>query len=407
MASPARIHAELIGFLRQHCPARDQRHLVLLAWMVAGLALSETVCFDRWKTRLPLAHCLAASWQRRCQRWLANSRIDVQALYGPLILWAIQHWQKPGHTLHLALDTTMLWNRFCVVVLSVVVHGRAIPLLWQTLEHPSASVSASVSIALLKKADRLLAGFELITLLADRAFPCDQLIAWLCSRPRWNYVMRLRGDTEIHGTAAPLGCQVRRLRLQRGECRGFRGVRLWADASQTVNLVIAHPTGLPVEEPWYLVSNAAPSLDLVWSYAQRFCCEQLFRDQKSGVFQLESSGLRDPQRIDRLLLVVAIAVLAGSLQGYAVSLAGLRRQVDPHWKRGMSFLRIGLAALQMAVADVTTRLMDWLPIPIQELEPCVPSRRARRRQAQAWFSTIEMPPRLRSASDHTPLLAVT
>lgn len=407
MASPARIHAELIGFLRQHCPARDQRHLVLLAWMVAGLSLSETVCFDRWKTRLPLGYCLAASWQRRCQRWLANSRIDVQALYGPLILWAIQYWQNPGHTLHLALDTTVLWNRFCVVVVSVVAHGRAIPLLWQTLEHPSASVSASVSIALLEKADQLLGDFRAITVLADRAFPCDELIAWFGGRSHWNYVMRLRGDTEIHGTAAPLGCKVRRLHLRRGQCRGFRGVRLWADGTQTVNLVIAHPTGLPVEESWYLISNAEPSLDLVWSYAQRFCCEQLFRDQKSGVFQLESSGLREPERIDRLLLVVAIAVLAGSLQGYAVSLAGLRRQVDPHWKRGMSFLRIGLAALQMAMSDAAARLMDWLPIPIQELEPCVPSRRARRRQAQAWFSTIEMPPRLRSASDHTPLLAVT
>ena len=49
MASPARIHAELIGFLRQHCPVRDHRHLVLLAWMVTGLFLSETVCFDHWK----------------------------------------------------------------------------------------------------------------------------------------------------------------------------------------------------------------------------------------------------------------------------------------------------------------------------------------------------------------------
>ena len=173
MASRAQLHAELIGFLRQHCPVRDRRHLVLLGWMVVGLLLSETVCFDRWKTRLPLAHCLAASWQRRCQRWLANGRIDVEVLYGPLVLWAIQQWQNPGHTLHLALDTTMLWNRFCVVVVSVVVHGRAIPLLWQTLEHPSASVSASVSIALLEKADQLLAGFESITLLADRAFPCD------------------------------------------------------------------------------------------------------------------------------------------------------------------------------------------------------------------------------------------
>jgi len=405
--SQARLHCELTGFLRQHCPIPDQRHLVLLGWMVAGLLLSETICFDRWKTRLPLAHCLASSWQRRCQRWLSNRRIDVEAFYGPLILWAIQHWQNPGQPLLLALDTTMLWNRFCVVVVSVVAHGRAIPLLWQTLEHPSASVSASVSIALLEKADQLLSGFGAVTLLADRAFPCDELIAWFKSRPRWSYIMRLRGDTEIHGTAAPLGCQVRKLQLRRGQCRGFRGVRLWADGSQSVNLVIAHPTGLLVEEPWFLISNLAPDLDLVWSYEKRFCCEQLFRDQKSGVFHLADSGLRDPARIDRLLLVVAIAVLASSLQGYALSLAGLRRQVDPHWKRGMSFLRIGLAALQMAVADATARLMDWLPIPIQELEPCVPSRKARRRQARAWFSTVEMPPRTRTATDHTPLLDVT
>lgn len=404
MASRAQLHADLTGFLRQHCPARDRRHLLLLAWMVAGLLLSETVCFDRWKARLPMAHCLAASWQRRCQRWLANTRIDVEALYGPLIRWAIQYWQKPGHSLHLALDTTVLWNRCCVVVLSVVCHGRAIPLLWQTLEHPSASVSAEVVIALLQRAGRLLADFGAITVLADRGFPSAELLRWFEGRPRWRYVMRLRGDAEIHGTAAPLGCQVRRLRLRRGECRGFRGVRLWADRTQPVNLLLAHPTGLPVEEPWYLISNAELSLDLVWSYAQRFCCEQLFRDQKSGIFQLASSGLREPERIDRLLLVVAIAVLAGSLQGYALSLAGLRRQVDPHWKRGMSFLRIGLAALQMNATDAAARLMAWLPIPRQTLEPCIPSRKARRQQAQVWFSRVELPPR--PATPHTPQLAV-
>ena len=105
--------------------------------------------------------------------------------------------------------------------------------------------------------------------------------------------------------------------------------------------------------------------------------------------------------------MIAIAVLASSLQGYALSLASLRRQVVPHWARGMRFLHIGRAALQMAAADVAARLMDWLPIPLQELEPCIPSRINRRRQAQARFSMIEMPPRLRSAADHTPLLAVT
>jgi hypothetical protein len=79
---------------------------------------------------------------------VTNRGIDAEALYGPLVLWSLQQWQKPGHTLHLALDTTVLWNRFCVVVLSVVCHSRAIPLLWQTLVHPSASVSAEVEITL-------------------------------------------------------------------------------------------------------------------------------------------------------------------------------------------------------------------------------------------------------------------
>ena len=147
----------------------------------------------------------------------------------------------------------------------------------------SASVSAAVSIGLLEKADRLLAGFGAITLLADRALLCAELLGWLEKQPSWTSVMRLPGDTEIHGTAAPLGCQVRRLRLRRGQCRGFRNVRLWADGSHTANLLLAHPTGLAVEEPWYLISNAEPALDLVWSYGRCFCCEQLFRDQKSGL----------------------------------------------------------------------------------------------------------------------------
>jgi hypothetical protein len=386
------LQSELIGLLRQHGRFCDQRHLVLLAWMVAGLLLSQTVCFDRWKDVLPLGRCLAASWQRRCQRWLANDRIEIEPLYGPLVLWALQNWQKPGQRLHLALDTTMVWNRYCVVVISAVCHGRAVPLLWTTLEHPSASVSAEVSIAVLDRADQLLADFDAITLLADRAFPSAELLTWFETKPRWQYVMRLRGDTLVHGTAAPMGCEVRRLRLPRGHCRGFQGVQLWAEGSQRANLLLAHPTGLAIEEPWYLVTNAPLQLDLVWSYAKRFWCEELFRDQKSGLFQLASSGLRHPERIDRLLLVVAIAVLVSSLQGFAISISGQRRQVDAHWQRGMSFVRIGLKWLQQSVSNLRYRLRAWAPIPLRQLEPCIPSRGVQRRRKQPWFTRIELPP---------------
>jgi hypothetical protein len=286
--------------------------------------------------------------------------------------------RESGKALHLALDTTMLCNRTCVVVVSIVVHDRAIPLVWRTLEHPSARISAELSIAMLQQVDRILANYSLIILLSGRGFLSAELLSWFNDQPRWSDGMCLCSDTWIQGEAAPLGCKVRRLRLPRRHFRSFQKVSIWTGVSHKSNLALAHPTGLPVDEPWFRISNAAPTLDLVWSYAQRFCCEQLFRDQKSGLFQLECSGLRELKRIDRLLLVVAIAVLASSPQSSALSLEGLRRQVDPHWRRGMSFVRIGLASLQQFVANAMTTIQAWLPIPLQQLEACIPSRELHR-----------------------------
>jgi hypothetical protein len=310
-----------------------------------------------------MAHGLAASWQRRCQRWLGNSRIDVGRNDGTLILWALQQWKNASQRLHLALDTSTLWNRYRIVYISIVVHGRAIPLVWRTLVHPSASISAGISIEMLKQADQMLADFGPITLLADRDFPSADLLSWFDDQPRWTTMMRICSDTWINGTAAPMGCEVRRLQLPRGHFRNFQDGRIWVSGEQKTNLLLAYPTGVPVDEPWTLIRYAHTSLDLVWSYTQRFCCEQLFRDQKSGLFQLESNGLRDPEHIDRLLLVVAFAVLVGSLQGYAISFSGLRRQVDPHGQRSMSFVRIGLASLQQFVANASATLhtKSWRP----------------------------------------------
>jgi hypothetical protein len=394
MASHTQLHTEVLSLLRQHCSFRDQRHMTMLASMVAAMTLSQTVVFECWRDYLPLGKCLAASWQRRCQRWFSNVRIDVSAIYGPLIIWAMQQWQKPDKVLHLALDTTMLWNSHCVVMLSCVCHGRAIPVLWTTLEHSSASVSAEVVISLLQKADQLLQGFGTIMVLADRGFPSNDLLSWFDDKPRWKFLMRLKSDTIAYGIGAPLGCEVRKVRLGKGLCRGFRNAQIWTRDSRRVNLLLARPTGLSTNDPWYLVTSAELCLDLVWTYGHRFCCEQLFRDQKSGVFQLESSRIRDPERLNRLLLVLSIGVLIGSLQGFAVSLSGQRNQVDAHWERCLSFLRIGLSWMQQCVADSSKTLLAWAPIPLRKLESCIPSQSSQQNQQLPWFSKVDLPPPL-------------
>ena len=120
MDSHARLHAGLIAFLRQHGPACDEHHLVLLGWMVTGLLLSQTVCFDPWKRSIPLNRCLPE--QQTAEPFRCSGR---------------------------------------------------------RLSNPSASVSAEVVIALLQRAERLLVGVPAITVLADRAFPTADLLRWL------------------------------------------------------------------------------------------------------------------------------------------------------------------------------------------------------------------------------------
>ncbi len=63
-----------------------------------------------------------------------------------------------------------------------------------------------------------------------------------------------------------------------------------------------------------------------------------------------------PQRLDRLFLVVAKA--AASI---------------PHGQRGLGFVRIGLKWLQQCGAYIAKALLAWAPIPLRNLEPCIPS----------------------------------
>lgn len=77
--------------------------------------------------------------ERRWSRLLSNERIGVADLYVPLVLVVLSGWQP--HLLALALDTTVLWNRYCMIHLSLVCCGRAVPLLWRVLELEHATVA--------------------------------------------------------------------------------------------------------------------------------------------------------------------------------------------------------------------------------------------------------------------------
>ena len=61
---------------------------------------------------------------------------------------------------------------------------------------------------------------------------------------------------------------------------------------------------------------------------ERFQIEEGFLDEKSGLFELEASKLRDVKSLERLVMVISVAMLLLVSEGLDVVERGDRRRVD-------------------------------------------------------------------------------
>ena len=128
----SRLYNTIIKILSQHKKWLDVRHRVVLAWMIVGVIKSGKIGIPEWIPYVESRAQYAQSTQRRFQRWLYNDRIDVNSLYGPLIQKALAEWGD--YALYLALDTSRLFGDYCLIRISVVFRGRAVPVVWKVLE---------------------------------------------------------------------------------------------------------------------------------------------------------------------------------------------------------------------------------------------------------------------------------
>ena len=98
------------------------------------------------------------------------------------------------------------------------------------------------------------------------------------------------------------------------------------------------------------------------AYSLRMSIEQSFRDDKSGGFDLEHTRLHHAQRIDHLLLAMAIATLWCHELGEFVLQQGessARCLVDPALERTLSLFQLGLRWLKRFLATGLHFLSDF------------------------------------------------
>jgi len=181
---------------------------------------------------------------RRCRRWLDNDQIEVHTLYGPLLQQALIGWVDK--TLSVALDTSMVWNTSCLVRLSVISRGRAVPVVWCVLEHCSAMVAYDVYQAFLEKANMLMPCACKVVFLADRGCTDTELLRHL-KRLGWHCRLRIKANFGMYRPGHG-GFQVRAIALGCGHARFWHGVWLTRKRCGPVHLAVARP--LASDEYW-------------------------------------------------------------------------------------------------------------------------------------------------------------
>ena len=336
MKHASRLYDGLQTFVSQSAWA-DLRHLVVLVWMLVGLIEEGKVNLTSWISRVETKALYAQSTQRRFARWLHNARINVARLYRPLIQRALSEWPDP--VLYLCLDTSSLWDQYCIIRVSVVYRGRGVPVGWRVIRHGSTTVGLPTYQELLMRIAKLLPAQPQIVLLADRGFVDADLLRFVRGQLHWHYRIRIKGNFWFWQSGRGWW-QVRQFHLGAGEAMLLQQVRIYKRRSLSgVHLALAHVTG--THEHWYILSSQPTTLQTFAQYGLRFDIEENFLDDKSNGFQLERSLIRDAIALSRLCFVLAVATLFLTLQGTAVVAAGKRRWVDPHWQRGSSYLKIG------------------------------------------------------------------
>ena len=84
--------------------------------------------------------------------------------------------------------------------------------------------------------------------------------------------------------------------------------------------------GVKTKEPWYILSYLDSCLLAIAGYKKIFKIEEMFRDLKSGGYNLEGSKLGKAQ-LNSLMIVVAIAYTSATLQGKKIKRMGIQKYV--------------------------------------------------------------------------------
>jgi len=331
-------------------------HLSNWLWIVGGILQSKSVALGQIAVYLPM-ETKAEARVTRIRRWLKNSKVKVWSLYRPILAHVLGDWQAEEAIV--MLDGLMVFGDRLQVFRLSLEHGcRAIPLGWVVLEGKGLTQMEKLKDMLQPVAEFLGDHVKSVLFLADRGFrDCDW--ARLCQELGWSYGIRLASNTYVtleDGRQAP----VNGLGVEPGQSGYFQNVQVTQAEKLRGNLSVTWTNGKRGEkiEIVAVISDRPAEKARLDEYAHRMRIEESFRDDQSAGFDLEHTRLEHPERLEKLLLAVAIATLwCHELGEQVLQNSDLQDELDVGGKkRELSIFQLGLRFIRRCLAIAIDRL---------------------------------------------------
>jgi len=284
------------------------------------------------------------TYEKSAKRGTNRSEWQVTSCFAPLLRWVMSRFDSEQRQLVLAMDATYLRDRFTILAISVVVNGCAIPVAFHIQAGSEKGEWNPIWQRLLGYLDEVVDDSWTVSVLADGGLYSRSLFRYIRDQLHWHPHMRI-GTQGLYRTAnsswqplaqlatpgmVPCVCEV--------IC--FKGTPL------TCTLLVQWDPSY--DKPCLVVTDLAFDHACLETYSLRFWIEAGFKSFKRGFFGWEQTKMQDPQRAERLWLVMSIA------QFYLLSYGNLDTDdltFDTFSARSLSCLTRGWINFLLALID--------------------------------------------------------
>jgi len=283
--------------------------LEILIWL---LQVHKQVKIERLAALFPVP-ILYQSRRKHLQRFLVLPNLSLPLIWFPIIKYILRTQISLGSRVILAIDRTQ-WDSNNLLMVAVIWKKRSFPVYWQFLDKAGSS-NISEQIAVIRPVLKLLSRYQVV-LIGDREFRSVELAYWLKTKKVF-FALRIKQDTYIRQSEGNYQ-QLSELGLTPGmklfhsgvnytKRKGFGRFNLAAYWKRKYR-------GSCEKHGWFILTNLSSIDDVIQVYQSRSGIESLFKDCKTGGYNLEGTKACI-ERLNRLVLLIAMAYTIASLKG--------------------------------------------------------------------------------------------